>query len=176
MKALEKSAWSPYAVGAGIGALSWFTFLSARKGLGVSTPFEGTAAALARNLAPEATQVNAYLAVVDEPPKLDWELMLDAGIVIGSLLSVAASGDKPGQSVPGRWARRFGPAPSTRYAGAFLGGALAMFGARMARGCTSGHGISGNLQLASSSLLFTPVMGLSAVWVARSLFGQRRSE
>lgn len=174
MKALEKSSWNPYAVGAGIGALSWFTFLSAQKGLGVSTPFEGAAAALARNIAPRATHVNEYLAVVDEAPRLDWESMLDAGIVIGSFLSAAASGDKPGQEVPGRWASRFGKAPSTRYAGAFLGGAAAMFGARMARGCTSGHAISGNLQLASSSLLFTTVMGLSAVLVTRSLFGQGR--
>ena len=174
MKALEKPSWSPYAVGAGIGALSWFTFLSARKALGVTTAFEGTAATLARNIAPGITGVNEYLAVVEQAPKLDWELMLDAGIVLGSFLSAAASGDKPGPEVPQRWARRFGEAPSTRYAGAFLGGAAAMFGARMARGCTSGHGISGNLQLASSSLLFTPVMGLSAMLVARSLFGQGR--
>ena len=174
MKALEESSWSPYAVGAGVGVLSWFTFLSARKALGVTTAFEGTAAALARNVAPGLTGVNEYLATVEEPPKLDWELMLNAGIVLGSFLSARASGDKGGHTVPRRWSRRFGPAASTRYAGAFVGGAAAMFGARMARGCTSGHGISGNLQLAGSSALFTPIMGLSAVVVARALFGRGR--
>ena len=38
------------------------------------------------------------------------------------------------------------------------GGALLMFGARMADGCTSGHGLSGTAQGAASSWLFTPLM------------------
>lgn len=173
MSALERRSWSPYAVGAGIGALSWFTFLTARKPLGVTTAFESSAAALGQNLAPGLTGVNAYLAAADDPPKLDWEWMLNAGIIIGSFLSARTSGDDRGPTVPPRWARRFGSSPSTRYAGAFAGGAVAMFGARMAGGCTSGHGISGNLQLASSSLLFSPLMGLSAAAVAWALFGSR---
>jgi uncharacterized membrane protein YedE/YeeE len=37
---------------------------------------------------------------------------------------------------------------------AFLSGGLMMFGARLAQGCTSGHGISGTLQLAVSSWIF----------------------
>jgi hypothetical protein len=35
-----------------------------------------------------------------------------------------------------------------------LGGFLIMFGARVAGGCTSGHGISGSLQLALSGWIF----------------------
>lgn len=175
MRPLGTTSWSPYAVGAGIGALSWLTFLTARKPLGVTTAFEGTAAALAQTVAPGPTRVNAYLATVDEVPKLDWEWMLDLGIVIGSFLSARASGDGGERGVPRRWARRFGPSPAARYAGAFAGGALAMFGARMARGCTSGHGISGNLQLAASSLLFSPIMGLTAALAARALFGKGRT-
>ena len=174
MNAFENSSWSPYAVGAGIGALSCFTFLTARRPLGVTTAFENTAAALGQKLAPRVTGVNAYLAVAEEPPKLDWEWMLNAGIIVGSFLSATASGDKVEPRVPPIWARRFGPSRARRYAGAFAGGALAMFGARMAKGCTSGHGISGSLQLAGSSLLFTPLMGLAAVAVARALFGGRR--
>jgi len=36
-----------------------------------------------------------------------------------------------------------------------IGGMVMMLGARLAGGCTSGHGISGNLQLAVSSALFS---------------------
>jgi uncharacterized protein len=37
---------------------------------------------------------------------------------------------------------------------AFAGGFLLLFGARMAGGCTSGHVISGGMQVAFSSYLF----------------------
>ena len=37
---------------------------------------------------------------------------------------------------------------------AFVGGFILIFGARMAGGCTSGHVISGGIQLAASSLAF----------------------
>jgi uncharacterized membrane protein YedE/YeeE len=37
---------------------------------------------------------------------------------------------------------------------AFFGGFLLLFGARTAGGCTSGHVISGGMQLAASSMLF----------------------
>jgi hypothetical protein len=41
-----------------------------------------------------------------------------------------------------------------------------MFGARLAQGCTSGHAISGALQLAVSSWIFAPVFFLTAAAVA----------
>jgi len=45
------------------------------------------------------------------------------------------------------WADRFGAATVPRLAIAFIGGAVMAYGARLAGGCTSGHGISGALQL-----------------------------
>jgi hypothetical protein len=45
-----------------------------------------------------------------------------------------------------------------------------MFGARMAKGCTSGHGISGVMQMAGSSWLFSPVMAATAALASRALF------
>lgn len=171
MNALQKASWSPWAVGAGIGALSWFTFLTAKRPIGVTTPFESTAAALGQQLAPRATGVNAYLAKVETVPAFDWEWMLTAGVALGSLLSARASKDRAPRGVPALWRRRFGPKPGRRYLGAFLGGVLVMFGARMAKGCTSGHAISGLLQLAGSSFVFAPIMGLCAALAARGLFG-----
>ncbi|WP_366914937.1 YeeE/YedE thiosulfate transporter family protein, partial [Polaromonas sp.] len=54
------------------------------------------------------------------------------------------------------------------------GGAMLMFGARMADGCTSGHGLSGTAQGAGSSWLFTPLMfGVGSV-LARLARSARR--
>ena len=46
-----------------------------------------------------------------------------------------------------------------------------LFGARMAGGCTSGHGISGGLQLALSSWTFFFAMFASGTFMAFTLFG-----
>lgn len=144
------------------------------KPLGITTAFESTAAAVGQKFAPALTRVNAYLVKREETPKLDWEWMLAAGVLVGSFLSARASSDRDTRLVPKQWARRFGPKPSRRYAGAFVGGALMMFGARMAKGCTSGHGISGTLQLAASSLVFSSVMATTGVLFARAVFGSRK--
>ena len=42
----------------------------------------------------------------------------------------------------------FGSSAANRLTVAFVGGLLAMYGARMAGGCTSGNGLSGSMQLA----------------------------
>ena len=173
----HRSSWSPYVAGAGIGALSWFTFATVNKPIGVTTPFESTAAALGQRFAPRISGVNAYLAKNEEAPALDWEWMLAAGALLGSVLSARASRDHASsarKAVPERWAARFGDNPSHRYAAAFAGGALMMFGARMAKGCTSGHGISGTMQLAASSWTFAPIMAATASLVAHALFGKGR--
>ncbi len=172
MNILEKQSWSPYAVGAGVGVLSWFAFLTAKKPIGITGAFENTAAGVGQQLAPHASGVNAYLAKSEEVPKVDWEWMLAAGVALGSWLSANASGDRHPKRVPDVWATRFGASPTVRDLGAFVGGALMMFGARVAKGCTSGHAISGTQQLAASSWLFSPVMGATAALVARALFGK----
>lgn len=170
MSVLAKQQWSAYAVGAGIGALSWLTFLTARKPLGVTAPFESTAAGLGQRVSPSLAGVNAYLARADEVPKLGWEWMLDAGIVLGSLLSARLS--------RGRRTRKATPRNSggarRGYAGAFVGGLVMMFGARMAKGCTSGHALSGTMQLAASSWVFSPLMALTSIITAKALTQRRR--
>jgi uncharacterized membrane protein YedE/YeeE len=164
--------WSPYAAGVGIGALEWFTFGTAEKGLGVTTPFETAAVLLQQKLAPQSSRVNRFLKEREEPPAIDWEFALTAGIALGSWL-VTRGRAPDARPVPRLWARRFGPSPLLRYGAAFAGGALMMLGARAAKGCTSGHGITGTLQLAASSWLFSAVMGASAAATARLLFGRK---
>jgi uncharacterized membrane protein YedE/YeeE len=60
-----------------------------------------------------------------------------------------------------------------RMIAAFIGGAILLFGARLAGGCTSGHGISGTMQLALSSWIFFPVMFITGIITARILFRKK---
>ena len=75
--------------------------------------------------------------------------------------------------VPRLWAERFGSTPAKRFAGAFFGGILLMIGARLAGGCTSGHGISGALQLAVSSWIFLITIFVSGIAAAVVLYGRQ---
>ena len=174
MNIASRKAWSPYAVGALIGVLSWWTFASVDKPIGITTAFEYTAALGIREVAPSQALANAYYAQPEKKPMIDWEWMLVLGVFIGAYLSSRLSGDRGSAAeVPALWARRFGPSVAKRYAGAFAGGVLLMFGARLAQGCTSGHGISGALQLAVSSWLFVAVFVASGVAAAFALYGGR---
>jgi uncharacterized membrane protein YedE/YeeE len=53
------------------------------------------------------------------------------------------------------WKRYKGSSPLKRIIWAFAGGLILIIGARLAGGCTSGHVLSGGMQLAASSLVFT---------------------
>jgi uncharacterized membrane protein YedE/YeeE len=173
MNIMRRESWSPYVVGALIGVLSWFTFASVDKPLGITTAFEYTAALAIQETLPAQAQTNTYYGQPDKKPAIDWEWMLVLGVFIGAYLSSRLSGDRePGAAPPSLWARRFGPGSAKRYAAAFVGGALLMFGARLAQGCTSGHGISGALQLAVSSWLFVAAFAASAVAAAFVIYGK----
>jgi len=172
---LAKKSWSPYLVGAGIGVLSWFAFLTADHPIGITTAFENTAALAGTAALPEIELRNEFYAArkrEGKPPKIDWEWMLVVGVFLGAMASSMASGDRPKSTVPPLWRQRFGDRVSWRLLGAFAGGVLLMFGARLAQGCTSGHGISGALQLAVSSWLFVAVLFPSAILFAFLLFGR----
>lgn len=154
---LTMKSWSPFVAGAGIGLLSWFAFASANHPIGVTTAFEHSAALVEKAAVPEVGRTNEYFAekaAEGKPPKIDWEWMLVLGIFMGAYISAKLSGDRGAAMVPPLWRWRFGDSVFKRLAVAFGAGALMMFGARLAQGCTSGHGISGTLQLAVSSWIF----------------------
>lgn len=173
---LRNKVWSPYLVGALIGLLSWFAFASADHPLGITTAFENTAALIQRAAAPDQARENPLFAereAQNKAPKIEWEWMLVLGVFCGATLSSNLSGDRRRvQSVPELWRRRFGGSVGKRYAGAFLGGFVMMFGARLAQGCTSGHGISGILQLALASWIFAPLAFASAIITAFLIYGK----
>jgi uncharacterized protein len=171
---LTMKSWSPYVVGVGIGVLSWFAFASANKHLAITLQFEHVAALTERAAMPDAAQRNLYYAVraaEGKLPKVSWELMLLVGVFIGGMLSSWLSGDRATTKIPLLWQWRFGGSSSTRFVFAFIGGAVMIFGARLAGGCTSGHGISGTLQLAVSSWMFITVAFASAISAAFLMYG-----
>lgn len=174
---LKQSRWSPYGVGIGIGMLSWVTFAFMGKALGASTTLVRAVAAIEGTIAPSHVYANAYfhkyIGTASEPlPIFEWQFALVVMMIFGALLSSRLSGDRIHEDVPKLWKWRFGSSKGLRYMGAFCGGVILLFGARLAGGCTSGHGISGGLQLAVSSWTFFLCMFGAGVVTAFILYGK----
>ncbi len=158
-------AWSPYVVGALIGVLSMLTFYFSNKPLGASTAYARIAGMIGLLVAPRHTRCLKYFK--DNPPKVGWELMLVLAVVVGSFLAAWTGGELTGRFLPAMWQERFGADSHwLRAIAAFSGGLLMAFGARMAGGCTSGHGISGTLQLAVGSWISAICFFVGGVTVA----------
>ena len=128
---------------------------------------------IAGTVAPDHVAQNAYFSKFR--PVVDWEWILVVGLALGAYVSSRLSGDKPAERVDGLWRARFGPSRRKRYLVAFLGGVILMFGARLAGGCTSGHGISGSLQLALSGWVFFASVFVSGILTALMLFGKENA-
>ena len=165
---LTEVRWSPYAAGIGIGVLSWFTFLISGKPLGCSTSFARSAGMIEKLL--RGGRVPTKLYFQENPPVVDWQWMLVAGMVIGAFLSSAISGDFQWQWIPPRWEAAFGADRMIRIGVALIGGILLGFGSRWAGGCTSGHGISGTMQLALSSWISAICFFVGGVLTAHLIF------
>ena len=143
-------AWSPYLVGTLIGLLTMLTFYFSNKPLGASTAYARVAGMLGIAVAPRHTESLKYYQ--DNKPAIDWEVMLVGGVIGGAFLAAWQGGELTGEWLPPMWEARFGSGSyAMRTVVALLGGILMAFGARLAGGCTSGHGISGALQLSVGS-------------------------
>lgn len=162
-------AWSPYVVGALIGVLAWFTFLLSAKPIGASTAYARAAGLIGMLVAPRHTESLKYFQ--DTKPKVDWEFMFVLGAVGGAFLAAWQGGELTGEWLPPMWVARFGPdSLALRLGTAFIGGAVMAFGARLAGGCTSGHGISGTLQLSVGSWIALVCFFLGGMAVAIPMY------
>ena len=168
MEWLRLEQWSPYLVGIGIGILSWVAFLLSDKPIGCSTAFARTSGMIERLFRGAKVKEKPYYQKF--APTVDWEWMLVLGIVLGSLLSSLLSGDFQLLWVPSRWAGAFSAAPLIRIMAALLGGICLGFGARWAGGCTSGHGISGTLQLTVGSWISAVCFFIGGILTAYFLY------
>ena len=168
-RADAKGRWNPYLVGIGIGVLSRLAFGVLDEPLGISTALSSASSVCALPvLGSDSVANNAYWA--KNPLKWNGGILFLIGTFFGSLLSVLVSRTFRLEKVPTTWQQQFGGSTAKRLVAAFLGGVIIMFGARMAGGCTSGHGISGSLQLAVSSWTFFLTMFASGIVTSLILF------
>ncbi len=132
--------------------------------IGVSGTYPRFIGAIARRFSPDLAATNPYLVKMGS--LVTPETMLVVGLLVGGFLASrvwrgGAGGDRAlavihaHETTPGR-----------RYADAFVGGFLILFGARLAGGCTSGHIISGMTQLAVSSTIFAAAVFAGGIGVA----------
>lgn len=144
---------SPYLAGVGIGLVLLLSFVLMGRGLGASGAFSSVVTAAVETAAPGHAAGNdfyaRYLGDGTTSPLEDWLVFEIIGVVIGGLASATLAGRV-------RWTTERGPriSNSRRLVNAFLGGAAMGIGARLARGCTSGLGLTGGATLSVGSWLF----------------------
>lgn len=161
--------WTPYIAGIGIGVLSWFAFLLSDKPLGCSTSFSNTSGMIERVFRGKKTEEKEYYK--KNKLGIDWQWMLVAGIVVGVLVTSVITGGFAIEWVPSTFGEKFGFDPLLRWVFAIIGGILIGLGSRWAGGCTSGHGISGTLQLAVSSWVAVIMFFIAGIGTAMLLYG-----
>ncbi|HOE60769.1 MAG TPA: YeeE/YedE thiosulfate transporter family protein [Kiritimatiellia bacterium] len=169
--------WNPYLTGALTGLLAIASAYATTRVtgrtvyLGASTTIVRATAEIERRILPGHASRNAYLKA--HPGVWDWQAGLVCGIAIGALIAALSGRTFESEWVPERWRKRFGPNVAKRAAGGFLGGAAALFGARLAGGCPSGLGLSGAMQLSVSGLVGMICFFTGGVFLIR-LIGKRR--
>lgn len=173
----EDGGWSPYLAGAFLGLLAIVSVIATTKligktsYLGASTTFVRAAGLVEKKIASDHVALNDYFTKTKV--KVDWQFMLVLGIFLGAFISSIMDKSFKIESVPPTWEERFGPSIGKRAIGAFVGGIVAMIGARMADGCPSGHGLSGMMQLSVSSLVALAMFFGVGVLVANILYRRR---
>jgi hypothetical protein len=124
------------------------------------------------------TSTNAYLAksggkyAKSAANPLNYSFVFVLAMVIGGAVSAWARGGLSASErrIPELWRANFGDSALKRYAAAFAGGFIVLYGARLAGGCTSGHMMSGMMQTAVSGYLFAAGAFAAAVPTALMLY------
>ena len=147
---------NPYVGGAVLGVSLFLSLLLTANGLGASAIFARTNGFLVNLFAPHHVDKVPQLIKVAGGSKnpfnnwITWEVI---GVILGAFASAVYFGRfkpetprGPKVSEKGRWIM------------AFFGGMIFLYGARMARGCTSGQVLSGGATLSAGSWLIGLVM------------------
>lgn len=162
-------AWSPYLVGALIGLLTLLTLALSKKPVGASSAYADAAGMAGRVVAPR--HILGLRFYRDKPPAVSWTLVFVLGAIGGAFLAAWSGGEITGRYLQDLWVARFGAeSAGLRTLVAITGGAVMAYGARLAGGCTSGHGISGTLQLSVGSWLAVICFFVGGVATAMLLY------
>ncbi len=159
----KTSNWKWLYAGIGLAVLNAIVFLkfTTNRPIGASTTYP--------YLADVSTGIvnNSYFLKIRQPGS--WEfLFLTGAFLSGFVLSILRK-DFNLILIHHNWRKYRGETAWKRIGWAFLGGFILIFGARMAGGCTSGHILSGGMQLAVSSLTFA-VFTFAGLLITGKLF------
>ncbi len=146
---IERSkSWKWLYAGISLAILNTFVFstLGANRPIGASTSFPYLADLLS------GFTNNDYFNNIQKSGS--WELIFLGGAFLAGIVISLIRGDFSFTLIHTSWSKYKGSTPSKRILWAFVGGFIMIFGARMAGGCTSGHVISGGMQMAISSFVF----------------------
>jgi hypothetical protein len=139
----------PYLGGALLGIVLFLAFLVTRNGLGASGGMNRIIAVVEDAVVPGHIDRTPYLLKLaggDKNPLDDWSVPVVVGALLGGFTSGLLNGRLKVEINKGpRISNR------TRLILAFTGGAIMAYGARMARGCTSGQALSGGATLSAGS-------------------------
>ena len=161
----------PYLAGALLGLVLFAAFFTTGNGLGASGGIARLLVSVEDKIAPEHVDRTAYLMQMAggrTNPLDHWIVMITVGTLMGGFVSGLAHRrlrfetlKGPHISVRARWALAFG------------GGILMGYGARLARGCTSGQALSGGAVLSVGSWAFMFAVfggGYALAWFVRRVW------
>ena len=134
--------------GIGLAILNAVVFLSviSNRIIGASTAYPFVADMIT------GTTSNSYFSKIQEPGR--WELVFLTGAFISGIVISLFRKEFKITLIHSNWEKYKDKSVSKRLIWSFIGGFILIFGARMAGGCTSGHILSGGMQLSVSSLVF----------------------
>lgn len=149
---MPKPYWNPYLSGIGLGIVLLLAFVIMGRGLG-ATGFMSSLIVSAENLvAPQHVKSNEFLSEYFEGgqnPLKDWLVFEVLGVLVGGFISGALAGRIKSGIYKGP-----NISDNRRLIYAFLGGSIMGFGAKLARGCTSGQALTGGALLNLGSWVF----------------------
>ena len=152
LKRETKPYVNPYLGGVLLGLVLFASFFFTGNGLGASGGLNHIVVFFEDLIAPQHVNTTPYLLEMaggEKNPLDNWVVLMVIGTVIGGFVSGWLHGRVKVET-------NKGPNVSTgsRWMFAFLGGSLMGFGARLARGCTSGQALSGGAVLSVGSWAF----------------------
>lgn len=141
--------WNSYFGGTLLGVVLFASYFLTGNGLGASGGLSRYVAFIVDLVAPEhVNRVHYLISTAGGPlnPLDNWIVLVTTGVLIGGFVSGLINGrvkfeTNKGPNISNR----------TRWFFAFVGGMFFTYGARLARGCTSGQALSGGATLSAGS-------------------------
>ncbi len=157
--------WNPYFAGVALGLVLLLSFIITGHGLGASGAFTSLIVSGWNTISPEHVQANSFYKEYTDPhtsnPWSDWYVIEVAGMLLGGFISAKLAGRVSSSIEKGSTI-----SSPQRMVFAFIGGGLIGIGSKLARGCTSGQGLSGGALLSIGGWIFLISVFVSAYAVA----------